>query len=127
VSLDVAKRLGTGATPGADALVRKFDCDSGVHRDGHMCALTALKNYRRKSDHLRRFFSSIDGYARASASVSRFPTSHRGTESRSRGNKRDGAMRCNRDRKPIENMNLRELPATVDFLWDKAHIGDSDR
>ena len=36
-------------------------------------------------------------------------------------------MRCNRDRKPIENMNLRELPATVDFLWDKAHIGDSDR
>jgi hypothetical protein len=23
-------------------------------------------------------------------------------------------------------MNLRELPATVDFLWDKAHIGDSD-
>ena len=36
-------------------------------------------------------------------------------------------MRYNRDRQPIENMNLRELPATVDFLWDKAHIGDSDR
>jgi hypothetical protein len=36
-------------------------------------------------------------------------------------------MRCHRDRQPIENMNLRELPATVDFRWDKAHIGDSDR
>jgi hypothetical protein len=36
-------------------------------------------------------------------------------------------MRCHRDRQPIEHMNLRELPATVDCLWDKAHIGDSDR
>ena len=44
-----------------------------------------------------------------------------------RGHKRDSAMRCHRDRQPLEHRNLRELPATVDCRWDKAHIGDSDR
>jgi len=36
-------------------------------------------------------------------------------------------MRCHRSRQPLELMTLRDLPATVDFLWDKVHIGDSDR
>jgi hypothetical protein len=35
-------------------------------------------------------------------------------------------MRCHSARQPLEHMHLRELPATVDFQWDKAHIGDSE-